>query len=505
MPGAPPDCPSEDRLLDFVGGRADPEQARLVERHLADCNACAALVAEIAHGSSQPTAPPESVQSSDAPPLLPGDRVGRYVVLEPIGAGGMGTVYAARDPSLDREVALKLLRRGTGGPDLEARLLREAKAMARLAHPEIVTIFDTGWHDGQLFIAMELLRGGNLRQWLDAEPRPWRAVLEAYLRAGRGLARAHAAGIIHRDFKPDNVLVDDAGLPRVTDFGLARSVNEAPEIATPNAELGAQSTMDASLTRTGVVLGTPAYMAPEQLQGIADARSDVFSFCVALYEGLYGQKPFRGGTLQALQQAKLYGEIAPPAARPSAPPARLRRVLGRGLQPRSADRFGSMEELLGALEKAARPPGRKAAWAATSLAAAGAIVWGFGGHREPAEGSTAATTSASVAPANAECTTNRACQAAHGGEPWICRAADHRCAALASIDCAPRFEEGDLESDDTVWFGVLAPTKADAFGTLGTLGADLARQEIAQVLQASGAGARTRRVALVACDDAEDP
>jgi tRNA A-37 threonylcarbamoyl transferase component Bud32/ABC-type branched-subunit amino acid transport system substrate-binding protein len=516
MPAALGECPPEDLLLEFVEGQARAEAADAIVRHLADCNTCSALVAEIAGEASEGVPPADSSDPEEEGPssstLARGDRVGRYVIQELIGVGGMGAVYAARDPSLDRDVALKLLRRSAEEAELESRLMREAKAMARLSAPEVITVFDTGWHGKQLFIAMELLRAGDLRRWLETSPRPWRDVLAMYLRAGRGLARAHAAGIVHRDFKPDNVLVDDEGHVRVTDFGLARAVQTSDPAAEGAAALEGAVTSEASLTKTGVVVGTPAYMAPEQLDGSpADVRSDVFSFCVALYEGLYGAKPFSGATLKALQRAKVSGEVMVPPRRRSSAPERLRRALLVGLSAAPEDRYASMDELLSALERAARSPKRRVAATILTVGVLAGIAVPAGRSAWRRTHPDRSDASSQVAAPVVECTTNRACLDKHGREPWICRATDHRCAPLASQDCAPSFEPGDLEADDTQWLGALFPTRggqADAFGTSVARGVDLARHEVAQALagvEGGGSGRRARRIALVECDDSEDP
>ncbi|HTM20129.1 MAG TPA: serine/threonine-protein kinase, partial [Kofleriaceae bacterium] len=219
-----------------------------------------------------------SPATAGGPDLLPpGERVGRYLIEARLGMGGMGVVYAARDPDLDRRVAIKLLR--SGAVEAGARLLREGKALARLRHPNVVAVHDLGLHRGDVFIAMELVDGTTLRTWWEA--RRQGEVLAVLVDAGRGLAAAHAAGLIHRDFKPENVLVGRDGSVRVTDFGLARLDGADGE---PDAALAATivaGAVSAGLTRTGAVVGTPAYMAPEQHQGKAiDARTDQFAFCV---------------------------------------------------------------------------------------------------------------------------------------------------------------------------------------------------------------------------------
>jgi eukaryotic-like serine/threonine-protein kinase len=291
----------------------------------------------------------------DLPPLeLPrGTTVGRYVIADVLGRGATGVVHAAYDPELDRQIALKLVPvvRCEGEPDVErSHTLREAQAMARLQHPNTVAVYDVGTHDGRVFLAMELIAGGTLAQWL-ATPRPWREVVDVFVQAGRGLAAAHRGGIVHRDFKPDNVLVHDdvQGRPPrvlVTDFGLARGTTSFEEDAATE-HLGSGSNL--RLSRTGRIAGTPAYMAPETVSGRgADERSDQFSFCVALYEALYGERPFRGETLAALALELTQGRIRDPPPQVRLPPF-VRRVIFRGLSVNPEDRFANMDALLQAL------------------------------------------------------------------------------------------------------------------------------------------------------------
>ena len=306
--------------------------------------------------------------------------LGRYVVIQRIGTGGMGVVYAAYDPELDRKVAIKLLRaRAEDGHQdrRERRLAREAKAVARLSHPNVVGIFDVGGHDGRVFLAMEHLGGGTLRDWLAAEKRPWRAVLKMFAAAGRGLAAAHGEGLVHRDFKLDNVLLDKSGVPKVVDFGVVRfasapdpaerTADDPPAVAAAAAAAAvaaaaaapapaASSTLDATapmsltaLTHAGSLTGTPAYMAPEQfLGGTVDARTDQFAFCVSLYEALYGQRPFAAQTVVQLADAVASGRISE-APRDAAVPGWVRRVVLRGLAANPADRHPSVAALLQAL------------------------------------------------------------------------------------------------------------------------------------------------------------
>jgi len=306
-------------------------------------------------------------------------QIGRYVLEERIGSGGMGIVYAARDTELDRSVAVKLLRLG-GGSRSEAqrrhRLLREGKALARLSHPNVVQVYDVGEHDDRVFVAVELVEGRNARDWIEDSDPTWREVLQVFIQAGRGLAAAHGAGIVHRDFKPENLLVGDDGRVRVLDFGLARGERQAPPIgeqdepAPPPASAG--STLATPLTEPGVVMGTPAYMAPEQHLGRpADARTDQFGYCVALYEALYRARPFAGKTRAALRRAVVGGHVEPfPTDR--SVPRRVGRILRRGLEARPENRYPDMHKLLGELEGIGHHRSRRLAYLAA--AAAGGLL-----------------------------------------------------------------------------------------------------------------------------------
>ncbi|MEM9463349.1 MAG: serine/threonine-protein kinase, partial [Myxococcota bacterium] len=223
--------------------------------------------------------------SSTVSPVLPvrGRTLGRYLLLGELGSGGMGTVLKAYDESLDRVVAIKLLHSEAAERYTE-RLRREAQALAKLSHPNVVQVYEVGQHDGQWFIAMELVSGKTLRQWQQT-PRGWRECVETYLQVGAGLIAAHRAGLVHRDFKPDNCIVDRVGRPRVLDFGLVGGDAE-PVLDVTSEEIEViglgGGALESSLTESGAVLGTPAYMPPEQMRGEgADARSDQFSFCVS--------------------------------------------------------------------------------------------------------------------------------------------------------------------------------------------------------------------------------
>jgi tetratricopeptide (TPR) repeat protein len=357
-------CPTPDQLLGYVAAHSPLDDRQEVASHVDGCEGCRRAVVELL-GSSLLGGDPDP----GAAPLRRGDVVGRYQVMARIGEGGMGVVYAAHDPELDRGVALKLLRPDVAvaaAAEIEPRLRREARTMARLDHPNLVTVFDIGTHHGRLFLAMELLPG-TLKRWLDGRP-PAEEILRVLIEAGRGLEAAHVIGLVHRDFKPDNVLLTAAGRARVTDFGLAAVSGQAtpPNVNHEDSRLG--------ITRTGQLLGTPFYMAPEQLRGErADARADQFSFCVTLYEALWGERPFDPGpapTVAHLEDAIHAGRVREP---PRSAPHWLRRVVLRGLSAAPEDRFPSMTELLAALSP---KRGRRLRPAAAGVALAAVVVGG---------------------------------------------------------------------------------------------------------------------------------
>jgi tetratricopeptide (TPR) repeat protein/tRNA A-37 threonylcarbamoyl transferase component Bud32 len=331
-------------------------------------------------------------------PLERGEMVGRYLVLERLGVGGMGEVYAAYDPELDRKIAIKLLLPSKGDGSTTAgpagRLLREAQAMAKLHHPNVVTVHDVGLHDIRVFVAMEYVDGGNLADWIDAgsdgkgHPHPWREVLARFLPAGDGLAAAHAGGLIHRDFKPANVLVGRDGSIRVADFGLARRAeltgepsatrvpDSIPDVLVANATLSSVDSLSMRMTVTGAMLGTPAYMAPEQYgQKDVDARADQFSYCVALWEALYGERPFAGDNLHVLMFAIAQARLREPPSS-SDVPAWIRRALVRGLTNDPARRWPDMGSLLTALRTDPGEKRRKWAVSGVALALVGGLAWG---------------------------------------------------------------------------------------------------------------------------------
>ncbi|MGE0395962.1 MAG: protein kinase [Kofleriaceae bacterium] len=309
-------------------------------------------------------APPSS------PPLSEGEVIADvYEIIERIGDGGMGIVYLARDRRLARNVALKLIRAAPSSTSV-ARLVREAQAIAQLTHPNVVTVYQIGTHDERPFVAMEYVDGGTARTWLSAKPRTWREIVALYLAAGRGLEAAHRAELVHRDFKPDNVLVGNDGRVRVADFGLVQSATWST-----TTDGGAESsTTEASVTKTGMVMGTPAYMAPEQRSGgVVDAAADQYAFAVALWEALTGSRPV-ANTKDTTRDAT---KDAPPA--PIGPPKRpiprhIEVALRRALSPEPAARWPSMGQLLAELARDPAATRRRIAYAAGALIAATAIV-----------------------------------------------------------------------------------------------------------------------------------
>lgn len=316
-------------------------------------------------GDESPSSPMPDPLDEDTPRLgepasarllEPGTKVGRYTLLALLGRGGMGAVYKAYDAQLDRNIALKLLlglsNRQNVLSEEAARLLREAKTLASLSHPNIVTVFDAGLDSHGVFVAMELCEGVDLSRWLE-HPHPPAEVIELFCRAGQGLAAAHAKGYVHRDFKPANVMVGPEGSVRVLDFGLAHLASRRRREARSTP-----TDVDEFTTSADIILGTPAFMAPEQWNGEdVDARTDQFSFCLALFWALYGHSPFDASSTEEKERRTLQGEVTfhPRDGKVSRRlPARVRKALLRGLEPRSEDRFPSMEALLTELRPRAR-------------------------------------------------------------------------------------------------------------------------------------------------------
>lgn len=300
--------------------------------------------------------------STKSDSLQAGQLFGRYLVVDRVGAGGVGEVYAAYDPSLDRRIALKVIRAGDddeASSQGAAGLVREAKALASLSHPNVVTVHEVGQEEDRVYVAMELVDGRDLEQWIEENTeRPWRATLDVFIDAGRGLAAAHARGILHRDFKPANVLIGHDDWVRVSDFGLAMllSGDDSLMVSRSEDERSLQS-MDASQTLEGGMVGTPYYMAPEQIDGNATVQSDVYAFCLALHDALYGERAFVADSFLELATLK---STKPPTDLDSVRgvPSIVRSAIERGLLPDPEDRWPSMDALLEQLEHALKPAAR---------------------------------------------------------------------------------------------------------------------------------------------------
>jgi len=420
-------CPSDGELFSFVHGALPPAEAERVEAHARTCATCRPTLSRLAATGRRAALGDEDEASSDENgkatgatvpvrvdeqhtlrtfpegvpqrsggsdgsgsdggrdepgPLERGATVGRYDILRHLASGGMGAVYAAYDPQLDRRVALKVLgsrdRFGISSDRLQLRLQREAQAMARLTHPNVVAVHDVGTFQGRVFLAMEFVDGVNLKDWLKQKKRSWQEVRDLFVQAGRGLAAAHAVGLIHRDFKPDNVLIGKDGRARVADFGLARPRQESRQGESGDRSPGVPL-LDRPITLKGTVMGTPRYMAPEQMRGKpTDERSDQFSFAVALYEALYGVRPFEPRKNSERLQAIESGQIqAPPAGH--GVPEWMGQAVRRALSAEPAQRFLTMDGFLDALQRDARK-GKvsvrviAAAGVAVAVAAAGGVI-----------------------------------------------------------------------------------------------------------------------------------
>jgi serine/threonine protein kinase len=385
-------CLSENEVLALVRGTLDGTQRAAAHVHLDGCEVCQEVLAALVSAGDAPftsgaRAGPRSLRG----PLSPGDEVGRYRIREELGAGAMGVVYLADDRDLDRLAAVKMMQ--GQADETSDRLLHEAQALARISHPNVIVVYEVGKVSGQVFMAMEFVLGSSLTAWLAQEPRGVGEILEVFAQAGRGLAVAHEAGLVHRDFKPDNVLVGRDGRVRVVDFGLARAdavvVVRAGETADDAATSQVSEGREAlrTMTRTAGFVGTPAYMSPEQFDGRqADARSDQFGFCVALYEALYERHPFSCESLAGLIRSVKAGHVEIPQerrAKGERVPRAVAAALERGLRVAPAERFPSMPALLAELAPVAapRPQSRSRsrsaaiAIATTALVGAGALAF----------------------------------------------------------------------------------------------------------------------------------
>ncbi|MEM9460161.1 MAG: serine/threonine-protein kinase [Myxococcota bacterium] len=367
-------CLDDATIARLAHGEVEEAERREILAHADGCEDCRALLVALARPSPPSDERTEVTQdqtilASDAVGRAiahpePGDVIDHYTVVDVLGSGAMGLVVRARDSELGRDVALKLLINVSirlppsvhvGSDDAERRLVREAQAMAQLSHPNVVTVHAVGRYRGGVYIAMELVVGQTLRQWCDAQTRSWEEIVRAFVQAGEGLAAAHAADLVHRDFKPDNVLVRDDGRVLVSDFGLAGVAETFSSVESPDSlELGT------NLTRTGAVMGTPRFMAPEQHEGRrdVDARADQFAFGVALYHALYGCYPFEGKSMAALRLSVSSGIVRRPPVRVDVPRA-VWRALQRCIEPEPEDRYPDMRAVLRDLRRVLDAPGRR--------------------------------------------------------------------------------------------------------------------------------------------------
>jgi serine/threonine protein kinase len=380
-----PDCLGAEAVARLVKGGAGAAESERIHVHLEVCGDCTRRVAEAVGADPEARWPMRS--------LAPGTKVSRFVIRELLGDGPGGTVFEADDPEKGGRVLVKFLR-----PDRDPELVKEEQGLARLSHPNVVNVHEAGTYQGEAYVALELVEGPRLDEWLAERSRPWREVLEVFVEAGRALAAAHAMGLVHRDFKPDNVIVDRAGQARITNFGLARATPRPSQVM---AVVNAQGELSSSSAA-----GTPAYMAPEQFRGRpADARTDQFSFCVALYRALYSQQPFdpewamaqarEGGrrtplgsvhfsllvksldrtTLINFAKEVIGGNVRPAPAETDVP-GWLEGVVWRGLRTDPEDRYESMEALLADVELGlsggVRRPARRGGLGRAAALAAGA-------------------------------------------------------------------------------------------------------------------------------------
>ena len=465
-------------------------------------------------------------------PLTPGETLGRYVIDGVIGHGGMGSVYRAHDTRLQRQVALKVLseegatRSGLSTTGVAARILREARIAAKLEHPNVVAIYDvdevkTGEHAGLAWLAMELIEGRPLRAYVGDRSVPLETRIRWLTEAARGLAAAHERGLVHRDVKPENVMVRADGVAKVLDFGVAKELPEAALVVLASRSRPAgEPAHAATVTGDGLVLGTPYYMSPEQMKGDAvDARADQFSWGVVAYELLAGVPPWGTDYTPIRVVAAVLG--AQPATAPlreAEVPDRVIAVVLRTLAKGTNERFASMNDVVAALARGddgttgdattpRNPRARRSLWLGTgafaAVASALAVAWlaRSRGHDAPAP-----LPVASVAPRDAAdaCTSNAACSRSVGA-PAIC--AQGKCVALASTDCHVLANDNALADDSTFWIGSMYPLtgSAAADGAMNELATDLGRQDFADAANGLNAsGTPVRPIGVVSCDSAAD-
>ncbi len=345
-------CLDENEVVALLSGGLRGDALQVAQQHLDGCEECLDLVGLFQQAEADEENPlAERRSQNHETPVLemseseeinfnakPGSKIGRYEILRPIGRGGMGVVYLATDPKLGRKVAIKLVKPSLKADDrvqhYERRLMREARAMAQLTHPNVLTIYDVGMHGDQVFLASEWVDGATLEDWICEHTHHWQSIVTMFRGAARGLAAAHEAGLIHRDFKPSNVMIGKDHRVLVFDFGLVKSTR---------ATMGEITTQLSG----NFIVGTPAYMSPEQMVGDpADERSDQFSFCASLYESIAGKRPFAGRSLVELLSNIKAGKIEEPRKIPKW----LWELLKRGLQRKPEDRYPSMNAVLAVMD-----------------------------------------------------------------------------------------------------------------------------------------------------------
>ncbi len=427
-------CLDDATIDDYVHARLSEGARAAADAHVDACADCSAIVSVLAGGA---LASPGSDAETQEPELAKGTLVGRHVIVERLGEGAMGIVYLATDPELHRKVALKLLRPGSARGAGE-RMQREAQAMAKVTHPNVVTVHDVGRFRGAVYLAMEFVDGRTLRAWC-ADERSVDERLAVLVAAGRGLAAAHAAGLVHRDFKPENVLVGSDLRVRVTDFGLASLGDRVAGAETEHGVVEvAQDVPLVTLTRTGALLGTPAYMAPELWRAEeATPASDQFAFGVTLYEVLLGERPFKGATAAELRTAIEREPTIPNdvSGKSGLSSRRLQAILARALSAQPGDRYATLDALLAELAPAHEHEvrsRRSPAWLALPFAlallgAGGTAIFSRGsGHTDPC--SAGPQLSAAIMDPDRAARIHAAFTA--NGATWAAVAADRAVAAL---------------------------------------------------------------------------